>query len=303
MSTPLDWERDGADWPNRDSSFFVRAGSIHWHVQRMGRGPAILLLHGTGASTHSWRDLAPLLARRFTVIAPDLPGHGFTATPAFFRFSMAEMGSALGRLLRTLDVAPPIGAGHSAGAAILARMSLDGEAAMRCIVSLNGALLPLEGMPGRIFAPLARLVATNPLIPRLFAWRAGDSATIDRLLRDTGSALDAAGVAFYRRLATSPVHVAGALAMMANWDLAALARDLPRLQPDLALVAGEKDGTIPPETAARVQAILPAARRIVLPGLGHLAHEEKPADIADIIVRQARSSGILRAARRRAVAP
>ena len=69
-----DWESDGRDWPNRDASRFVEAGGLTWHVQLMGQGPVLLLLHGTGAATHSWRDLAPLLAERFTVYAPEHPG-------------------------------------------------------------------------------------------------------------------------------------------------------------------------------------------------------------------------------------
>ena len=77
MSGPR-WEREGRDWPNRTYSRFVQAARLRWHVQLMGDGPALLLLHGTGAATHSWRALAPLLAERFTVVAPDLPGHGFT---------------------------------------------------------------------------------------------------------------------------------------------------------------------------------------------------------------------------------
>ena len=81
-TTALDWERDGADWPNRAASRFVTVGAMRWHVQVMGSGPVLLLLHGTGASSHSWRDLAPRLARHFTVLAPDLPGHGFSAQPA-----------------------------------------------------------------------------------------------------------------------------------------------------------------------------------------------------------------------------
>jgi magnesium chelatase accessory protein len=69
------------DWPHRTASRFVSAGGIEWHVQVMGKGPCALLLHGTGASTHSFRDLAPALAPDFSVIAVDLPGHGFTGTP------------------------------------------------------------------------------------------------------------------------------------------------------------------------------------------------------------------------------
>ena len=60
----LDWERDGRDWPNRAASRFVRAGGLDWHVQTMGQGPTVWLIHGTGAATHSWRDILPLLAQR-----------------------------------------------------------------------------------------------------------------------------------------------------------------------------------------------------------------------------------------------
>ena len=75
------WDRDGRDWPNRAQSAFPFAAHMRWHVQRMGRGPVALFLHGTGAATHSWRGLLPVMATHFDCIAPDLPGHGFTATP------------------------------------------------------------------------------------------------------------------------------------------------------------------------------------------------------------------------------
>ncbi len=90
--------RAGRDWPNREASRFVTAGGLTWHVQEAGEGPVLLLVHGTGAATHSWRGLMPLLARDFRVIAPDLPGHGFTdplRTP-----SLPRMARALAELLR-----------------------------------------------------------------------------------------------------------------------------------------------------------------------------------------------------------
>jgi len=118
----LVWERDGRDWPNRQASRFVQAVGLRWHVQVMGAGPVLLLLHGTGASTHSWRDLAPLLAKSFTVIAADLPGHGFTSTPPAHRLSLPGMAQSVAELLRVLDLRPTLVAGHSAGAAILVRM-------------------------------------------------------------------------------------------------------------------------------------------------------------------------------------
>jgi len=292
MSDRLAWERDGADWPNRAASAFVEASGLRWHVQRMGSGPVALLLHGTGASTHSWRDLAPLLASRFSVIAPDLPGHAFTETPPFQRMTLPGMAADIRALMQVLDAQPAVAVGHSAGAAILARMSLDGALAARTLISLNGALLPFGGVPGRLFSPLARLLATSSLAPRLFAWRAGDRAVVERLIRDTGSRLDPLGADLYARLARNPPHVAAALAMMANWDLDALARELPRLAPALVLVTGSNDHTIPSASAYRVHALLPASKVVRLSGLGHLAHEEQPRQIADLVTDAAQATGL-----------
>lgn len=289
----LDWDRDGADWPNRDASRFVEAGGLRWHVQQAGQGPAVLLVHGTGAATHSWAGLLPLLAKTFRVVAPDLPGHGFTSAPSWSGHSLPAMAAALATLLERLDARPQIVVGHSAGAAILARMVLDARIAPRGLISLAGALLPLHGWAGLIFSPAARLLSFNPLVPRLFAWRARDEAAVRRLIDGTGSRLDAQQIACYARLVRCPQHVAGALAMMANWDLRPLARDLPRLAIPLVLVHGTRDRTLPPGEAGRVGALLPAARRIELDGLGHLAHEERPDLVADLVTECARRWQVL----------
>jgi magnesium chelatase accessory protein len=289
---PLDWERDGADWPLRAFSRFVDAGGLRWHVQVMGRGPVALLVHGTAAATHSWRDLAPLLGRRFTVVAPDLPGHGFTEPLPASRVSLPGFAHALGDLVQALGLPPALAVGHSAGAAVLARMSLDGRMAPRALVSLNGALLPPRGWAGLFFLPAARLLTWNPFIPQLVAWRAADPRAVARLIDSTGSRLDAQGAALYQRLVRSPQHVAGTLAMMARWDLRPLVADLPRLVPALTLVVGESDGTVSPREASMVQQLLPAARIVSLPGLGHLAHEEAPEPVGDVIVESARAAGV-----------
>jgi magnesium chelatase accessory protein len=218
MSDKPNWSVDGKDWPNRAASRFVDAAGLRWHVQMMGEGPVALLAHGTGAATHSWRDLAPLLARHFTVVAPDLSGHGFTATPHWQRLSLDGMSRDLAILCERLAVQPQIAIGHSAGAAILTRMTIDGLIAPRLIVSLNGAYLPFGGVAAQFFSPLAKMMALNPLVPRLFAWRGRDPAAVHRLLKGTGSTLDAHGERFYRRLVGSPGHVGAALEMMANWD-------------------------------------------------------------------------------------
>ncbi|MEZ5788355.1 MAG: alpha/beta fold hydrolase [Xanthobacteraceae bacterium] len=293
MSEHLVWERDGHDWPNRDASRFVKVAGMRWHVQVMGQGPVALLLHGTGAATHSWRDLAPLLAQAFTVVAPDLPGHGFTVAPSDDVLSLPGMAGALGALLQTLAVEPALGIGHSAGAAILIRMTLDKLMSPRGLVSLNGALLPFEGVAGQIFSPIARALFTTAVAARLFAWRAEDKAVVRRLVDSTGSKIDPAGVELYRRLASNPGHVHAALGMMANWDLHRLRRELPRLAVPLLLIAGGNDRTVSPDEAFRVRDIIPDSKIDYLRGLGHLAHEERPQEIAAIIKRFAAGLGLL----------
>lgn len=295
MSRHLNWETDGLDWPHREASRFTAAGGIRWHVQVMGHGPVLLLIHGTGAASHSWRDLMPLLARHFTVVAPDLPGHGFSAMLPSRRMSLPGIADALHQLLHALALQPAVVVGHSAGAAIAARMCVDGHIAPRALVSLNGALLPPSGMAGLVFTPSARLLALNPLVPYVVAWTASDAAAVQRLIGSTGSRLDARGAALYRKLVGSAAHVAGTLAMMARWDLNPLLRDLPRLHAQLTLVVGEGDRTVSPREADLLLARLPAlreARVLRLPRLGHLAHEEAPTELARIIEDCAHRAGI-----------
>ena len=281
------WSLDGRDWPNRDASRFITAGGLRWHVQVMGRGPVLLLLHGTAAATHSWRDLMPLLAQHVTVVAPDLPGHGFTTMPAPHRLTLAGMARAVTALTEALDIRPEVVAGHSAGAAILLRMVLDGAIAPRAVIGLNAALMPLGEEHAAFFTSTARLLVGLPFVPRLFAWQASRRSVAERLLRDTGSSIDARGIELYARLFRRSSHIGAALRMMANWDLKPLLRDLPGLAVPLTLLVGNNDRAIPPSQARRVQRLLPAARIVTLPGLGHLAHEESPELVAETILRQA----------------
>lgn len=287
MTNRLDWTRDGADWPNRDASRFVRAGGIAWHVQVAGEGPPLLLLHGTGASTHSWSGLLPLLARDHRVVAPDLPGHGFSSARPSGIASLPWMAKAIGALLGALGVVDPAIVGHSAGAAIGVRMALDGVTAPPAIVAINGALLPFPGVAQHLFPALAKVLFLNPLVPRLMAWRAqAEPNAVERLIGGTGSTIDARQMAFYARLFRDPRHCDAALAMMANWDLNALERDLPGLAVAPTLIAAEKDAFVPPAKAVQAAALVPGARVVTLAGLGHLAHEEDAAAV-DAVIRGA----------------
>jgi magnesium chelatase accessory protein len=295
MAAKLSWTVDGADWPNREFSRFVEAAGYRWHVQIMGSGPIALLAHGTGAATHSWRALAPLLAKDFTVVAPDLPGHGFTEAPPAYRLSLSGMAQDLAALCRTLAIKPRIAIGHSAGAAILVRMALDRSIEPSLIVSLNGAFLPFGGIAAQFLSPLAKAMTFNPLVPRMFAWRGRDPAAVHRLIEGTGSTIGADGERYYGKLVASPGHVAAALQMMANWDLRPLVRDFPRLTSDLLLIAASNDRAIPPDVARRVRELVPQAKIEAIAGLGHLAHEEAPDRVAALIVKAVTQSDTIAA--------
>lgn len=294
----LDWARDGRDWPHREASRFVQAAGLRWHVQAFGPetgAPQVLLLHGTGAATHSWRGLAPRLAPRFRVLAIDLPGHGFTSLPADHALSLPGMAEAVSALLASLGVAPSLVVGHSAGAAVGARMILDARCAPRGLIGLNPAFLPFGGLPGQLFLPAARWLGGLPAAPRMLARMGASPAVLDRLLRGTGSEIGDEGRARYATLVANPGHVAGALGMMARWDLRPLERDLPRLPCPLLMIVGGRDRTVPPEQAHTVQRRVPGSSIETLAGLGHLAHEERPDLVATRISAFAQRLGLLEA--------
>ncbi|MEM8791356.1 MAG: alpha/beta fold hydrolase BchO [Pseudomonadota bacterium] len=279
----LDWTRDGKDWPNREASQFLRAGNTDWHVQVMGRGPDLLLAHGTGASSHSWAGLLPLLAERFRVIAPDLPGHAFSKAASVFNLSIPGMAQSLAGLLEALGAKPTVVIGHSAGGPVLARMAIDEMIAPDRIIALNGAFLPFKGLAATIFPPVAKALIWNPLIPQAVAWTAADRASVKRLIDGTGSMIDARGIELYHRLFTCPRHIRSTINMMARWDLDAVLADLPRLETPVELVAAERDKTVAPANQTEVAAIIPDAMVRPLDGLGHLAHEEDPSAVAALI--------------------
>lgn len=285
MGDRLNWNTEGRDWPNRHASRFVKAGGLRWHIQKFGsdQAPLVLLLHGTGSSTHSWRDVAPLLASHFAVLAVDLPGHAFSSMPRAADQSLPGIAQHIGELLKSLRISPAIVVGHSAGAAIAARMLLDQTIAPAALVSLNGAFTGIPGLAGQIFSPLTRLLASVPMASHLFAWQASDAGMVEQLMRSTGSKLDPVGLKFYSRLVRNIGHVDAALAMLAHWDLEPLEQELHRICEPVWMVAAENDLMVPPEQIRQVSKLLPDARLTMWPSLGHLAHEEKPTLCARLI--------------------
>ncbi len=287
MSTPLNWERDGRAWPHREASRFVESDALRWHVQVMGpelgTAPILLLLHGTGASCHSWRGVMPALADRYTLVAPDLPGHGFTGSLPDARMTLPGMGDAVIGLVDALGIEPDAIIGHSAGAAIALAMALA-RFPETPIIGLNPALAPFPWPATQVFPAMARLLALNPLVPKLFSGMtriAGDTEGF--IERSTSSRIDRVGARCYAVLLGNSRHARAALSMMANWDLDPLERALPEIANPVLLIHARGDNAVPLSGVEAAARKLPDATLEVLDGLGHLAHEERPEEVAQLI--------------------
>lgn len=275
-----DWNTDGATWPRRDASRFVNTGSIAWHVQIMGAetAPVFLLLHGTGAANHSFRDLLPLVATDYRVIVPDLPGHGFTRGALTRDLTLPGMARAVAALLETLKAKPVLAAGHSAGAAILLQMALSGMIAPKRIFGFNSALEPIQG--NSFLSPIAKMLFLNPLTSRVVSLQARFGNIATHLLRATGSAIDRQGQDCYAMLLRHPSHVNGAIGMMASWDLAPLQKRFGDMETPVTLFAATDDPMVPPRVSREAAKLIPHAGIEIVEKGGHLMHEVAPADMA-----------------------
>ncbi|ETX28708.1 alpha/beta fold hydrolase BchO [Roseivivax isoporae] len=275
----MDFPRDLDGWPHAEASRQIAVKPHRWHVQVMGEGPDLLMIHGAGGATHSWRGLMPLLARDHRCIAVDLPGHGFSRLATRFRSSLPFMAEDLRRLVVHEGWAPQVILAHSAGAAVALRMAATMHPVPR-IVAVNPALEPFRGLAGVLFPMAARMIALTPFATDLVRAGLVNPARTETLLAGTGSRLDAEGVRLYQRLLGDRAHVEGALLMMSQWSLEALIGDLPGIRAPSLFLLGDNDRTVPARGAEDAARRMPDATCTMLPGLGHLAHEEAPELVA-----------------------
>lgn len=285
MTSQTAWSAAADFWPRADTSRFVRVGDIDFHVQVSGSGEEVLLLHGAGASAHSFSGLAARLSERHRVIAADLPGQGFTTLLPLEAVGLTPFARYLRDLMAALDAEPRWIIGHSAGAALAAEYALTANSPPKGVLCINAAFNPFGSLAAPLFSKTARWFARSTWLPRALAspalrWRATGS-----MLADTGSAVDPLMSRCYDTLLSNPDHIAGTLRMMAGWDLPPLLASLPSLQMPVWLAAAEGDRTIPPDRSTSVVNDLPHARSVRIPDLGHLAHEEDP-DIFDDLFQE-----------------
>jgi len=253
-----------------------------WHVEIQGRGPNLVLVHGLGASSFSWRHNRGPLARHFRVITPDLPGHGRSPAPrqADYRIEVLLKG-----LLDFLDW-------HNLNTAILGGNSLGGGLSLLAAREEPGRipalvlLAPAAAAPRMPYAfyplrlPVLGYAVAALLGPWLLPW------FMRLVYYDYGRMIPEAapGYAppyrdFNRRLALR--QYCRQLEPRPLGEIAALLRDLT--QPAV-LIWGERDRILPAAQGRWLKQHLPQAAFHLLPRVGHAPQEEAPAAVNKIII-------------------
>jgi pimeloyl-ACP methyl ester carboxylesterase len=255
---------------------------------RKGRGPALLLIHGIGDSSDTWEPLIDELAREYTVIAPDLLGHGRSAKPRA-DYSVAAYANAMRDLLVALDLDRATVVGHSLGGGVA--MQFAYQYPERCerlvLVSTGGIAREVHPILRVASSPIADVVL--PLL-RLRAVRAVGRGIVRALeLGGTGLGRDAGD--FQRMFDALPDAVSQrafvrTLRAVVDWrgqhvtmlDRCYLARAIPTL-----IVWGTRDAVLPYAHAEAAQAAMPASRLETFEGAGHFPHHFDPARFLEVL--------------------
>src|SRR6201992_2012859 len=141
----------------------VKAGGLNVFYREAGPmdAPVVLLLHGYPTSSHMFRNLIPILSAKYHIIAPDLPGFGFTETPSAldFKYTFANFATTIGSFLDVLKIEKFAMYVFDYGAPTGFRLALERPKAITAIISQNGNAYE-EGL-AEFWDPLKKLWATS----------------------------------------------------------------------------------------------------------------------------------------------
>jgi magnesium chelatase accessory protein len=277
------------DWPNRQISRSVQVAGLTWHVQISGKGPLILLLHGTGSSTHSWAELTPLLNQEAQILNVDLPGHAFTQGASVESLKLEEIASNLIALIEELKLPwPTMVVGHSAGAPLALAFAVQAKIKPRVIIGFNPSLIPPPPSYTQFFGPMLGPVTKSATLASILAKIAPLSGMTDRLLDSTNTNLPETNRNYYRRLFTSPEHVRGAMNFMASANINQVLSASSSLPSKLIWVIGESDQWVPELGLQKIiRQYFPKSTAMHWQG-GHIMHEVETAKSADLILSELR---------------
>ncbi len=262
--------------------------TLHGHrvgLRTAGRGPVLVLLHGITSSSLTWEAVAPLLAQRFTLVAPDLMGHGSSATPRG-DYSLGAHATAVRDVLTALGHRHVTIVGHSLGGGVAMQFAYQfPERCERLVLVSSGGLgrevhllLRAATLPGAEWAlpllasrrALGAGRAVGGLLQRLRLRPDGDLAELARGF----ASLDNAGSRQAFLHTVRAVIEPGGQRVSAQ-DRLHLAAQLPTL-----IVWGEDDSIIPAAHGRAAHDALPGSRFEVLAGAGHLPQVDDPVRFA-----------------------
>jgi pimeloyl-ACP methyl ester carboxylesterase len=253
-----------------------------------GKGPALLLIHGIGDSSDTWRHIIPVLARDHTVVAPDLLGHGRSDKPRA-DYSVAAYANGMRDLISVLGIDRVTVIGHSLGGGVA--MQFAYQYPERCerlvLVSSGGVsrdvhtMLRLASAPSADFLlpilamSLTRL-STRAAFKLLELLQTDLGRDADDLLRVFDALPDAtARLAFVRTL-RAVVDWRGQVITML--DRCYLTRGMPTL-----LIWGERDAVIPYAHARMAHAAMPGSRLETFASAGHFPHHSDPRRFTQVL--------------------
>jgi len=264
---------------------------IHGHrcaYVKAGHGPALLLLHGLGCDHHTWDPVLQGLSRHFTVIAPDLFGHGQSDKPRG-DYSVAGYANIMRDLLSLLGIDRVTVVGHSLGGGVAMqfayqyperteRLVLLAPGGMGSEVSVLLRALSLPGVGLVLDAVTPRVVRRvgRGTLRALGRSGVGWLRDADELADVYERMADPSSRAALRQVARGLVDWRGQVVTMT--DRAYLFQHLP-----ICVIWGTDDAIIPARHADTVRRWAPAAHIVVLPDTGHFAHHDHPSQVVRIV--------------------
>jgi pimeloyl-ACP methyl ester carboxylesterase len=263
--------------------FELRHVSIHGHDVRYrldGHGPVVILVHGIAGSSRTWRAVMPALARDYTVLAPDLLGHGQSAKP-IGDYSLGAFASGLRDLLGVLGIERGTVVGHSLGGGVAMQLAYQHpECCERLVLESSGGLgrevswfLRLLTLPGtEVVMPLVTRGAIRDRgngVSRFLHARGIRSARLDEIWRGYGSLAESPNRQAFLRTLRAVVDAGGQT--VSAMDRLYLAAAIPTM-----IVWGERDAIIPVAHGRAAHDAIAGSRLEVMEGVGHFPHVEQP---------------------------
>jgi pimeloyl-ACP methyl ester carboxylesterase len=252
------------------------------HLVRAGSGEPVILLHGLGASSYSWRFAVAELARRYEVFAPDLPGFGRTDKPHDFDYSIAGLHRWVLALMDKLGLEKARFAGNSMGGVITLWTAMDAGHRIERMALLGTPAYP-ENRP-KLLWPLGW-----PLIGRVYEWALGEK-TLRYMARTTfvdQSKVTEELIAEY----LAPLKTAAGRRAVAEFVRRAIPPDFkariatyPTLRQRALVLAGDADRMVDHRGVERLSRELPCARFVYLERCGHAPQEDAPERVVPLLM-------------------